>query len=210
MSTELLGFTRNALAQSKTRAEISAALKQAGWADEEVDTALGSFAEVPFSIPVPKPKPYLSAREVFLYLIMFSALYCCSYHVGSLFFDSVNLYFPDAVADKSYGVNYQESIRLSISALVVSLPVFFFTFNAIQRTITKNPVLRNSRPRKWLTYLTLFIASIALMIDGGTLVYHVLSGELTARFILKVLIIVIIAGGNFFYFLNDMRREEKR
>lgn len=66
-----------------------------------------------------------------------------------------------------------------------------------------------SRPRKWLTYLTLFVAGAFLVGDAATLVYNALGGELTIRFVLKVATIAIIAGGIFTFFLSEMRKDER-
>ena len=41
-----------------------------------------------------------------------------------------------------------------------------------------------------------------------TLVYNLLGGEITTRFLLKVLIVAFIAGSVFWYYLTDVRREE--
>jgi hypothetical protein len=41
------------------------------------------------------------------------------------------------------------------------------------------------------------------------LVYNALGGELTARFVLKVLIVGAIAGIIFWYYLGDLRIDEK-
>jgi hypothetical protein len=62
--------------------------------------------------------------------------------------------------------------------------------------------------RRWLTYLTLFSAACALLGDFATLVYNVLGGELTVRFLLKVLTVGLIAGTAFFYYLRDLRQDE--
>lgn len=213
MSIELYDFIRRALSKGMKRPEIANVLKQAGWTDISIKAGLSLFADVDSPVPVPRPQPYISAREVFLYLVMFSALYCVCFHVGDLLFDLVNLNFPDVARDPRYDYTrngYNDSIRWSISALVISLPVFFYTFRLINRAIEKDPSRRNSWPRKWLTYATLFFATMALMSDGGALVYNVLAGEITIRFIFKVLAIAIIAGGNFMYFLHDMRQEEAK
>ena len=53
------------------------------------------------------------------------------------------------------------------------------------------------------------VAAFALAGDTITLVYNALGGELTVRFILKVLVVAVLAGGTFAYFLLDMRKEEK-
>jgi hypothetical protein len=72
-----------------------------------------------------------------------------------------------------------------------------------------NPVKRLSTIRRWLTYLTLFIAAGVLIGDLITLVYNLLGGELTVRFVLKVITVAAIAGTAFGYYLWDLRREER-
>ena len=93
--------------------------------------------------------------------------------------------------------------------MIISFPLFLFTFRSITRSIAADPVKRSSRPRKWLTYLTLFVAGVSLACDMMALVYNLLGGELTMRFVLKVATVWIIAGGIFSYFLSDMRKEEQ-
>ncbi|HTM71037.1 MAG TPA: hypothetical protein VL118_09255, partial [Luteimonas sp.] len=68
-------FVREALAAGQARPAIEAALAQAGWPAEQVRDALDAYADVPFAVPVPNPRPYLSAREAFLYLVLFATLY---------------------------------------------------------------------------------------------------------------------------------------
>jgi hypothetical protein len=207
MSEELTEFVRSALAQKIARPEISDALAKAGWAESDIRSALGAYAEVSFPLPVPRPKPYLSAKEVFIYVIMFCSLYDSCYQIGSIIFEFINQAFPDAAP--YYGNHYsQDAIRWSIAHLTIALPLFLFTFHSTNKAITVNPVLRNSRPRKWLTYLTLLIATLSLSCDLGTLVYNLLNGGLTVHFILKVITVAVIAGGTFLYFLHDVRKEE--
>jgi hypothetical protein len=52
------------------------------------------------------------------------------------------------------------------------------------------------------------VAACALIGDVTTLVYNLLGGELTVRFVLKVLTVGIIAGTAFTYYLRDLRRDE--
>ena len=60
-----------------------------------------------------------------------------------------------------------------------------------------------------MTYLTLFIAAAVLVGDVTSLVYSLLGGELTTRFVLKVSTIAVIAGAVFGYYLRDLRLEEE-
>jgi hypothetical protein len=210
MDSELREFTRHALEKGLPREAIATALQRAGWPEADIDDALQSFAPVDFPLAVPKPKPYLSAREVFIYLVLFAALYFSVWHLGALIFDFINRAFPDPLQGlPPAGPASNDSIRWHIAALIVAFPLFLFTFRYVNRSIDKDPTRRGSRPRKWLTYLTLFLAAITLAGDLVTLIYNVLGGELTARFLLKVLTVGIIAGGIFAYFLLDMRKEEK-
>ena len=64
-------------------------------------------------------------------------------------------------------------------------------------------------PGGWLTYLTLAIASGVLIGTSTGLVYNLLGGEVTARFLLKVLTTGSISSTAFIYYLTDLRRDEK-
>ena len=63
--------------------------------------------------------------------------------------------------------------------------------------------------RRWLTYLTLLLAVTVLVCDLIALVHSLLGGDLTLRFVLKVLVVGAIAGGIFGFYLADLRREER-
>ena len=211
MNAELVEFTRRALAAGKDRQEISDTLRQAGWTEPDVNAAINAFADVAFPIPVPRPKPYLSAREVFVYLILFAALYTAAFSLGALVFELIDRGFPDLlVAQTPNLIRFSDDrIRWDVSIIVVAFPLFFFTFRSVTRGLAQDPTKRGSRPRKWLTYLTLFIAGVSLVGDTSVLIYNLLGGELTIRFLLKVATIAIIAGGIFTYFILDMRQEER-
>ncbi len=74
---------------------------------------------------------------------------------------------------------------------------------------SRDPERRGSKVRKWLTYLTLFVAATILTGDLITLLYNLLGGELTSRFLLKAATVAAIAGGVFGYYLWDLRGEER-
>src|SRR5947207_2601306 len=127
MNAELVEFTRRALSAGIARGEVAHAIKQAGWADSDVAAALDSFALVEFPLPVPRPKPYLSAWEVFIYLVLFTALYVSAYHLAALLFDIINLTLPDPLQNGQLIRNTAyTSIRWNISCLIIALPVFLF------------------------------------------------------------------------------------
>ena len=67
-------FVRDALSKGASKQSIEAALVAAGWPPEQLRGALGTYADIDFPVPVPRPQPYLSAREGFLYLVLFATL----------------------------------------------------------------------------------------------------------------------------------------
>ena len=210
ISEDLLGFVKDALARGLPRVQIQDVLHKAGWTSEQIRGALAAFAEVDCPIPVPRARPYLSAREAFMYLVLFGTLYATAYYLGSLMFDFINRAFPDPVdpAYQGYDEYIRQSIRWSVSALIVAFPVFLYTSWVTDRAIRLDPTKRASKVRRWLTYWTLFVAASALLGDVTTLVYNLLGGELTVRFVLKILTVGLIAGTAFTYYLRDLRFDE--
>jgi len=205
---ELTSFVRAALAKGVPREKIEAALRQAGWTIDQTRSALAGFADSDFPIPVPRPRPYLDARDAFVYLVLFSMLYVSAYFLGALLFDIINATLPDA-AERSELMRYRRSsMRWSIASLIVGFPVFAYMSWLVGRDIAADPNKRHSKVRRWLTYITLFVAAGVIVGDGVTLVYNLLGGDMTARFLLKVLVVAFIAGSVFWYYLTDIRREE--
>lgn len=204
---ELVEFTRDALARGIDRDRVAATLATAGWNSHDVASALSAFAEVGFPLPVPRPKPRASPREVLTYLVLFTALYDSVFNLCRLAFELVNRAFPDPL-QHVLPMFSDNAIRWSVASLFVAFPVFLALFQWVNAGLARDPARRGSRPRRWLTSLTLFIVAVAMAGDAITLIYELLSGELTRRIALKVATVAIIAGGSFTYFLVDLRREE--
>ena len=211
VSDELGSFVKEALARGASREQVEDVLLRAGWTAQQVRAALAGYAAVDFVIPVPRPRPYLSARDAFMYLVLFSTLYVSAYHLGSLVFTFIERAFPDAAATANeYVVDYtRQRMRWSLASLIVAFPVFVAVSRSLDREIRRDPTKRSSMVWRWLTYLTLFLAAIALVADVISLVYYFLGGELTTRFLLKVAAVAAIAGASFWYYLSDLRPEER-
>lgn len=208
---ELVSFVRDALARGLPRADVETALRQAGWEPEQVAAGLASFASIDFPIPVPRPAPYVSAREAFLYLLLFATLYLSAINLGVVFFQFINLALPDPAAP-GYSAGpaaIRQAIRWAVSTLIVAFPVFLYISSLTAREVRTDPNKRASRVRRWLTYLTLFIAASVIIGDLISLLNDLLGGELTLRFGLKVLVVGLIAAGVFVYYLHDLRLDER-
>lgn len=202
---QLESFVKESLQSGKTRDEITKALEGAGWPGAQISNALTAYADIPFPVPVPRPRPSLTAREAFLYLVMFSTLYFSAWNLGSLLFSFIDRIYPDS----NRGYYFYDVQRWSTAAVIIGFPVFLFLARYINKQIELNPFKRLSPARRWLTYLTLFLASTALLCDVTTLIYNLLGGDLTTRFVLKILVVAAIAGSCFTYYLVDLRKEEK-
>jgi hypothetical protein len=208
-SDALIEFVRDALGRGVPRAQIEDALRKGGWTTDQIRSALTSYADLDFPIPVPRARPYLSAREAFTYLVLFGSLYASAFNLGCLIFDFINRAFPDPSQPiETYEEYTRQSIRWSISWLIVAFPVFMYLSWLTERDIARDPMKRTSKVRRWLTYLTLFSAACALLGDFATLVYNALGGELTVRFLLKAITVALIAGTAFIYYLQDLRQDE--
>jgi len=205
---DLTTFVREALSRGESRERIRAVLLEAGWTADEVRSALLSFAEVSFPIVVPRPRPSMSAREAFEYLVLFGTLYFAAYSLGRLLFQFINLAFPDPLWQLGQTEAIRRAMRWSIASLVVSTPVFLRTAWTNSRAVAASPVKRASPVRRWLTYLTLAIAAGVLIGDATSLLYSFLGGEATPRFLLKSATIGVIAAAAFIYYLSDLRRDE--
>lgn len=201
----LIRFVREALSRGMTREQIEQALDRAGWQSAQIKEALRSFADIEFPVPVPRPRTHLSARDAFVYLLLFTTLYISAFNLGRLLFQFIELAFPAATDPEGYELMARENIRWAVASLVIAFPVFLFMSRRVSQTASRDPIERDSGVRKWLTYLTLFIAAGVIIGDLIALVYSFLSGELTVRFLLKVLTIGLIAGAIFGYYLRDVR-----
>lgn len=204
----LTAFIDASLRARQGRDDIRKALEDAGWSKDQIADGLRYFADVDFAVPVPRPKAQLSARDAFMYLLMFGMLYVSTFSLGNLLFDLINLGFPEDALSFEQRYVYA-SMRRSISALVVAFPVFLFVSMRISKELAADPTRRSSAVRRWLTYLTLLVSASVMAGDLITLIYNLLSGELTLRFVLKVLVIAMLVGGVFGYYVRSLKADDE-
>lgn len=206
MDRTLDRFIRGAMGQGIAKPAIEDTLLEAGWSRDEVRKGLDAYADVEFPIPVPRPEPYLSAREAFLYLVLFTFLYLAAWSLGSVLFELVHRAFPDPAT--FHGGHSVRALRWALAMLLISFPGYLALSRRSYLAARRDPDRRRSRVRKWLTYLTLFVAASTLLGDAITLLFNLLEGELTVRFVLKVVVVGGIAGGVFGYYLWDLRQDD--
>jgi Domain of unknown function (DUF5671) len=93
--------------------------------------------------------------------MLFAALYVSALNLASLAFIFIDHYFPGPLQNHSLSAA-ADTIRWNVASLIVAFPLFLFTFRAINKAISEDPSKRGSRPRKWLVYLTLWVAVLVL------------------------------------------------
>ncbi|MGQ0610755.1 MAG: DUF5671 domain-containing protein [Paracoccaceae bacterium] len=199
-SDQLADFVGQALAQGRSRDEISAALSQAGWKPEEVARAQRAWAALPFSPPVPRPRPALSAAAG-----MFLSLVLTAWHAVWLGFQLIERWLPDPA---EAGYFDPDGLRWTISVLIVAVPVFLLTNARTVRAERADAGRRRSAVGRWFSYTTLFLALLAMTGDLVAAIFAALSGDLTARFLAKVALVALVSGLIALYF--RARLEEVR
>ena len=147
-----------------------------------------------------------SPKDVFLHLLMLVMLYLGVISLISLAFAYIDYSFPDPL-NYNYGSGLLSSIRWQSSMLIVSFPLLLILSHFIQNEFRKNPKKHELRFYKWLTYLTLFVSAITIVIDLIQLVNRFYGGELTLPFVLKVLSVLVVAGAVFGYYIWDVQSE---
>ncbi|MBU6500718.1 MAG: hypothetical protein KGJ89_03365 [Patescibacteria group bacterium] len=148
-----------------------------------------------------------SPRDVFMYLLATITVYFSAYSVIDLVFQYINVGFPDALNPYYDAGN---AIRWPLAFLVIIFPVYVWVSSFLHKELVKNPKNGEVKIRKWLLYFTLFAAALLIIGDLVSLIYNFLGGDLTTRFLLKVLAILAVAAAVFWYYLYDLRSGKKK
>lgn len=145
-------------------------------------------------------------RDVFTHLLAIIFLYVTVLTFGSLIFILVDRFFPDPLVSWSSG-DISSQLRWPLAVLTIIFPLYLWLTYYLQKDILRIPEKRELKTRKWLLYFTLFLTTIAIVVDLVTLLYNFLNGELTLNFILKVLAVFAIAASVFAYYLWTLRKD---
>ncbi len=207
MDSPLSSFIAHARSKGLDFQSIRSLLLASGWKERDVQQALVSET---LDMPVPTPPDVGSAREAFLHLLSFVCLYITLFSVVFLYFTCFDWLLPDAAFDPRLAVTDWSGVRWQIAMIIVAFPVFFWVTKIIMKDLVAHPDKARSGVRRWLTYLTLLATAMALIGDAVTLVWYLLEGEITLRFILKVLLVLVAAGLTFVYYIMSLRPIEER
>jgi hypothetical protein len=204
--TALAEFIEAARAQGASDEFLVAMLERRGWSQKEIYRAYGGLYErlTGLAVPVRRGGIAEAARDVFLYLLSFGTLGTWTCALGSLFFTLIERWFPDPVVNQPYR-NVNIELSGAMASLIVAFPIYLFTTRFIVHDVAAHPEKLESGVRKWLTYIALLIAAGVVIGDLITFLSYFLRGELTPRFVFKVITVLVIAGGVFWYYLLSLR-----
>ena len=145
-------------------------------------------------------------KDIFLHLFNIVTFYMSVVSYITLLMQYINVVFPDPL--NYYLAGTLSSIFWSTSILGIAFPAYIFTSWLMERDFTVEPAKRELNVRKWLVYLTLFIAAVTILADLVTLLYNFLNGELTLAFFLKIIIVLAVAAGVFGYYFWGLRQKD--
>ena len=145
-------------------------------------------------------------KDVFLHLFNIVTFYLNVIGFITLYVNYINTKFPDALNYYFSGIS--DGVRWSSSILFVAVPAYLLTAWFLEKDLKAVPEKRELKLRKWLTYFTLFISALTIIIDLMIFVYNFLNGELSMRFFLKVLVVLLVAGAVFAFYLWDLKRKD--
>src|SRR3989344_6034595 len=150
----------------------------------------------------------ISAKDFFMQLGAMVALYASAISFTMLIFEYINVLLPDplGIGGYYYSQGSFQTIRWSIAMLVVVFPLYIFLSWFLEKGYVTYPEKRKIWIRRWLIYLTLFVASIIIIGNFVTVIYNGLGGELTLRFLLKSLTLFFVTGSVFGYYLWNIKK----
>ena len=142
------------------------------------------------------------AKDFFINLGAIIALGVVVGNLISLLFTAINKTYPVTTGYNYYG---SYSISWPVASLIVFFPIFILLMWLLEKGYAVEPEKRNIGIRKWLTYITLFLAGLAFAIDLIYVLYYFIDGqEMTAGFILKALTVLVVSLAVFFYYISDI------
>lgn len=130
----------------------------------------------------------------------------------NLVFGTLDKRFPD-VLNSTYQYGYStydyESIRMALATLIIFFPVFLIISYYWRKYGEGLMSHVDDIVRKWVIYIILFLSSLVVVVDLVTLVKYFVSGEVTSRFILKVVATLVVALFVGVYYIFEITNRKK-
>ncbi|HUY40499.1 MAG TPA: DUF5671 domain-containing protein [Candidatus Dormibacteraeota bacterium] len=207
---KLAAFIRDAKNKGAGDAFLVDLLKQNGWSERRIYGAFSDYYAQQTGAPVPsRGQGMENARDAFLYLVSFVSLGFWSIALIWLGNIAITRAFPSPT-DVESTTSLRYDLAGQLASIIIGFPIFMLVSWILARQTARRPEELDSGVRKWLTYVALVIAAIALLSDAVLFLQSFLTGNLTVRFALQYMVLIVVAGGIFWYYLRSMRAWERR
>ncbi len=158
-------------------------------------------------------KHKLNAGFFFLCLGLLITLITSVVSLLNLIFNTLDKQFPD-VLNSTYQYGYStydyEGIRSALATFIIFFPIFLVVSYFWRKFIKKGDLGNIDEViKKWVVYIVLFLSALTTAIDLVVLVKYFVSGEITNRFILKVISTLILAALVGTYYILFLRNKEE-
>jgi hypothetical protein len=206
MNESLARFIDHARQKDMDHATVFLLLRPFGWKEREIAEV---FAARELGVQIPERAGIGSPRDAFFHLLGFTALYAWVISLIFLLFAYIDFAFPDSATRTSTYAMEQAltSIRVSLATLVVSYPLFLLVWSFLLRQVRMFPEKAVSGARRWLSFMSLFVGAVTILANVITVVYFLVEGDLTVRFLLKVAVLLLITGAMLVYLALTLRYE---
>lgn len=203
---DLVQFIHQARQQGADDAFLGQLLRSYGWPQREIERAFFEVYETLTGQPLPSPRGGSGdmARDAFFYLLAFITLIAWTQALGEMAFVFIDHLIPDPI-NRYYG-DPSWQVAFALARLMVAYPVYFWLMRYLNRELATDREKHFSGVRKWLTYLTLWVAALIAIGALITFLTAFLRGELTLRFVLKVAVVLAVDGGVLAYYSHWIRR----
>lgn len=141
----------------------------------------------------------ITPKDFFLHLLATGVLYTAVGALITLVFRTIDYSLPDVLA----GYFYAPAISWPISILIILVPTYYVVEWFLNRDIHNDPLKKDIWIRRWRIDLTIFLTAVMILGTLITLISTYLNGEISARFVCKVLAILIISAVVFSYYLLE-------
>ena len=204
-SPQLLDFISAGKTKGASDEFLAALLIRRGWPGDDVYAALSKYWETATGLSIPeRTGSGESAKDAFLYLLSFSTLATWSGALGSMLFQLIDYWVPDAVSPHVV-YNLRSAVTWQMASIAVAFPIYLLVMKLIFGEAAHAPERLQSGVRKWLTYIALLFTAGAVICDLIWFLDYFLTGELTLRFVLKSVTVMLICSGIFAYYLGSLR-----
>lgn len=157
-------------------------------------------------------KPKLNIGFFFLSLGVLITLITSVVSFLNLVFSSLDKKFPD-VLNATYQYGYAtydyESMRMALAILIIFFPIFILVSYFWKKFTNGEMGYLEEITKKWVINIILFLSAIVIAIDLVTLVKYFVSGEITNRFMWKVLAVLVVATFVGVYYIFELMGKKK-